>query len=122
MEFLDSVWPVVTFFVVYTGFIFGGLHWMLKAQITPVKDQITSVKDQITVQIAPVKDQITSVKDQITVQITPVKELLSNHISDTNKKIDKLSDRFDKQSDRFDKLYDFLMQQKIIQKSGQQQK
>ena len=100
MEFLDSVWPVVTFFVVYTGFIFGGLHWMLKAQITPVKDQITSVKDQI--------------KDQITAQITPVKELLSNHISDTNKKIDKLSDRVDK-------LYDFLMQQKISQNSGQQQ-
>ena len=96
---LKSVWPVVTLVVVYTGFIFGGFSWMLKAQITPIK------------------------------------ELLNNHISDTNKKIDKLSDRvdklsdrfdkqsdrFDKQSDRFDKLYDFLMQQQISQKSRPQQ-
>ena len=100
MEFLDSVWLVGIFFVAYTSLIFTIFHWMLKAQITSVKDQITSVKDQIT----------------------PVKELLSNHISDTNKKIDKLSDRVDKLSDRFDKLYDFLMQQQISKKPGQQQK
>ncbi len=77
--------------MLYTGFIFAGFNWMLKAQIKPIK------------------------------------ELLSNHISDTHKKIDKLSDqidkqserldklseRLDKQSDRFDKLYDFLMQKQI---------
>ena len=76
MEFLDSVWPAGIFFVAYTSLIFTIFHWMLKAQIT-------SVKDQITAQITSVKDQITSVKDQITSvkdQITPVKELLSNHI------------------------------------------
>ena len=31
---------------------------------------------------------------------------LGNHITDTNKKIDKMSDRMDKMSDRFDKLSD----------------
>ena len=79
MEYLEKLWPVGIFFVAYTSLIFTIFHWMLKDQITPVK------------------------------------ELLSNHISDTNKKIDKLSDRFDK-------LYDFLMQQQISKKPGQQQK
>ena len=66
-------------------------------------------------------------------QIKPIKELLTNHITDTDKKIDglshridglshridglsnrldKQSNRLDKQSDRFDRLYDFLMQEK----------
>ena len=31
---------------------------------------------------------------------------LGNHITDTNKKIEKLSDRFDKMSDRFDRQND----------------
>ncbi len=42
----------------------------------------------------------------IDAQISPVKDLLTNHITDTNKKIEKLSDRFDKLSDRFDKMSD----------------
>ena len=59
MEYLESIWPAVTFLVLYTGFIFAGFNWMLKAQTK-----------------------------QINVQIEPIKELLTNHITDTDKKID----------------------------------
>ncbi len=45
-------------------------------------------------------------------QIDPLKGLLTNHITDTNKKIDRLSDRFDKLSDRFDRLYEILLEEK----------
>ena len=38
--------------------------------------------------------------------IKSINSLLTNHISETNKKIDQLSNRFDRLSDRFDRLSD----------------
>ena len=43
-------------------------------------------------------------------QLQRISDLLSNHITDTNKKIEQLSDRVDKLSDRFDRLYELLIQ------------
>ena len=62
---IQEILAVGGFFVLYTGFLFGGFSWMLKSQITPLKEMFTA-------------------------QITPIKELLNNHITDTNKKIDEL--------------------------------
>ena len=73
---IQEIVAVGGFFVLYTGLLFGGFSWMLKAQIDPLK------------------------------------ELLTNHITDTNKKIDRLSDRFDTLSDRFDRLYEILLEEK----------
>ena len=70
-----GLWPAVSFLVIYTGFLFGGMAWMIHAQISPVK------------------------------------ELLTNHITDTNKKIETLSGRIDKLADRFDKMSDRLDRQ-----------
>ena len=74
--------------------------------------------------------------------IKHIQKDLSNHITDTNKKIDnlrqetnsrfdnlrqetnsrfdRLSDRFDKLSDRFNKLYEWLIQDKAKKQSSQQ--
>ena len=59
-----------------------------------------------------------------------IKDLLTNHITETNKKIDRLSDHFDRlsarierqserlgarierQSERFDRLYEILLKEK----------
>ena len=53
-------------------------------------------------------------------ELKPIKELLANHITDTNKKIDrltehfdKLSDRLDKQSDQFNRFYEALLKENI---------
>ena len=57
-------------------------------------------------------------------QIQPIKGILTNHITDTNKKIDrltdridKLNDRIDKQSDQFNTLYELLLKEKQNQSS-----
>ena len=42
--------------------------------------------------------------------IKSIDEKLGNHIGDTNKKIDNLSNRIDTLSDRFDRLYEILLQ------------
>ena len=39
-----------------------------------------------------------------------IRKDLSNHITDTNKKIEQLSYHIDKLSDRFDRLYELLIQ------------
>ena len=74
--------------------LFGGIAWMIHVQISPVKKSVDDVK-----------------------------ELLTNHITDTNKKIetlsgriDKLSDRIDDLSGRFDRLYELLLKDKIENK------
>ncbi len=72
----DSLWPAVTFLVLYTSLLFAGFSWMLKAEIGPIK------------------------------------EILTNHITDTNKKIEDNSKKIDRLSDRFDRLYEFLIKQK----------
>ena len=38
-----------------------------------------------------------------------IRELLSNHITDTNKKIDDTHKKIDQLSDRFDRLYELLL-------------
>ena len=83
----DSLWPAVTFIVLYTALLFGGWAWMLNAHTKQIKAEIKA-------------------------EITPVKEALTNHITETNKKIEQLTNRFDKLSDRFDRLYELLLKDK----------
>ena len=59
--------------------------------------------------------------------IDHINKTLTNHITDTNKKIDRLSDRFDKLSDRIDKqndqfnrLYELLLKDKLNKSAKQQ--
>ncbi len=49
---------------------------------------------------------------QIEAKIEPIKELLTNHITDTNKKIEENSRKIDRLSDRFDRLYELLLKEK----------
>ncbi len=84
--------------MLYTGFIFAGFNWMLKTQTKQINAQIEPIKELLSNHISDTNKKIDN---------------LSNRISDTNKRIDQLSDRIDKQSDQFDKLYDFLMQKQI---------
>ena len=88
---------MIAYVVGALGVLFGGIAWMIHVQISPVKKSVNDVK-----------------------------ELLTNHITDTNKKIealsgriDKLADRFDKMSDRFDRqndqfvrLYELVIKEK----------
>ena len=41
--------------------------------------------------------------------LEPIKEQLSNHVTDTDKKIDKLDRRIDKLDRKMDKLHDLLL-------------
>ena len=45
-------------------------------------------------------------------KLKSIHSLLTNHISETNKKIDNLSERIDRQSERFDRLYEVLLKEK----------
>ena len=78
----------------YTSLIFGGVAWMIRNQT-----------------------------QKITAEMKPIKEALTNHVTDTDKKIDKLDQdikdgfanltkRIDHQTDRFDKLYELLLKDK----------
>ena len=85
---------LVTSLLLYTGLLFGGWAWMLRNQTKQIKAEIKA-------------------------ETKPIKQALDNHVTDTNKKIehltnriDKLSDRFDKLSDRFDRLYEILLNKK----------
>ena len=44
--------------------------------------------------------------------IDHINKTLTNHITDTNKKIDRISDRIDKQNDQFNRLYELLLREK----------
>ena len=44
--------------------------------------------------------------------IKQIQKDLRNHITETNKKIEHLTNRFDKISDRFDRLYEILLKEK----------
>ena len=48
----------------------------------------------------------------LSAKIDPINEKLGNHITDTNKKIDRLSEKVDRLSERFDKLYHHLLKEK----------
>ena len=86
---------LVTSLLVYTGLLFGGWAWMLRNQTKQIKAEITVIK----------------------AEITPIKEALDNHITDTNKKIDRLTDRIDKQGEQFNRLYELLLRDKQNQSS-----
>ncbi len=73
----------VTLLVLYTGLLFAGFSWMIKAE-----------------------------NKRLEAKIENIKELLANHITDTNKKIEDNSKKIDRLSDRFDRLYEFLIKQK----------
>ena len=55
----------------------------------------------------------------VVIKINSIDHKLSNHITDTNKKIEHLTNRFDKLSDRFDRLYELLLKEKQNQPSKQ---
>ena len=45
-------------------------------------------------------------------EIKHIRKDLTNHVTDTNKKIDQLTDRFDRLNDRFDRLYEIILKDK----------
>ena len=51
------------------------------------------------------RHEINTVKNELKAEIAPIKSALENHITETNKKIDRLSDRLDR-------LYEMLLKDK----------
>ena len=72
-------------------FFFFFFRKELRHEINAVKSEL---KAEIKSEIAPIKAEITTIKSALT-----------NHITDTNKKIENLTDRFDR-------LYEFLLKDK----------
>ncbi len=100
-----NIWPVASVVLLYTGLIFGGLAWMFNIQT----EQINAKLEQ---KIGFINAKIDGKIGFINAKIESIQETLNNHITDTNKKIDRLSDRFDRLSVRFDKLYEILLKDK----------
>ena len=78
-------------FILFFLFFRKEIRHEIKAEIATVTAKIDSVKNEL--------------KAEIKAEIAPVKSALENHITDTNKKIDRLSDRFDR-------LYETLLTDK----------
>ena len=98
----EGLWPMVSFFALYTALLFGGWAWMLKNQTKQITAELkaeitTTIKNEIT----PIKAEITTIK----AEITTIKSALTNHITDTNKKIESLTNRFNR-------LYELLLKDK----------
>ena len=84
----------------------------LKANIDSATNKIDSVKSELKANIDFATNKIDSVKSELKAEIAPIKVALENHITDTNKKIEHLTNRTDSLSDRFDRLYEFLLKDK----------
>ena len=60
---------MATFLSVYTGFIFAGFSWMLKAQIKPINDKldnhITDTNKKIDDLKIDIKEQLSELKQDI---------------------------------------------------------
>ncbi len=108
---IQEIITVGGFFVLYTGFIFAGFSWMLRSQMGQVNAQIGQINTQMV---------------QINTQIENIKVLLTNHVTDTDKKIESLrkevkadlmdtNKKIDHLGARFDRLYDYLIQEKKSQ-------
>ena len=89
-------------FILFFLFFRKEIRHEIKAEIATVTAKIDSVKSELTAKIDSVKSEL---KAEIKAEIAPVKSALENHITDTNKKIDRLSDRFDR-------LYEMLLKDK----------
>ena len=85
-------------FILFFFFFRKELRHEIKANIEPVKSEL--------------KANIDSVKSELKAEIAPIKIALENHITDTNKKIDRLTDRIDKQGEQFNRLYELLLKDK----------
>ena len=103
-------------FIVFFFFLRREIRYEIKANIDSVKSELKANIDSVKSEL---KANIDSVKSELKAEIAPIKVALDNHITDTNKKIDRLSDRIDKLSDRFDRqndqfsrLYELLLKEK----------
>ena len=107
-------------FIVFFFFLRREFRYENKANMELIKNELRansdSVKSELRAEIDSVKSElrteIDSVKSELRAEIAPIKAALDNHITDTNKKIDRLSDRIDKQNDQFNRLYELLLKEK----------
>ena len=100
--FLEE-WPLITAVVIVAIAGLSVFYSFLKKErvflqreIEHVKDSMNqkteSLKDSMNQKIESVKDSMNQKIESLGKEIGHVKELLSNHVTDTNKKIDKLED------------------------------
>ena len=89
-------WQVFLVVFAYTGLLLGIIRWMFNAQTKQIQTEVALVKTEVKAQIEPINKK------------------LDNHITETNKKIDLLSNRFENLSNRFDRLYELLLKDKKI--------
>ncbi len=71
-------------------------------------------EELITKNMALIQSELKQINQALSNHITDTNkriDILSEHIRDTNKRIDTLSERIDKQSDQFNKLYEFLLKE-----------
>ena len=70
--YIGLTWPAIIMGITYTGLLFGSwwcmVNWMLNAKI-----------EMLNIKIDPIKEDIKEIK-----------ESLSNHVTDTDKKIDDI--------------------------------
>ena len=60
----DSLWPAVTFLVLYTGLLFAGFSWMLKAQVQPIRELLTNHITGTNQKIEQLTDRIDNLTDR----------------------------------------------------------
>ena len=95
--------------ILFFFFLRKELRHEIKANIDPIKSELKSNINSVTAKIDSVKSELKAeIKAEtapIKAEITTIKSALTNHITDTNKKIDRLSDSFDR-------LYEMLLKDK----------
>ncbi len=89
MEYLESIWPAVTFFMLYTGFIFAGFNWMLKTHTKQINAQIDLIKELLSNHVTDTDKKIDDVKAEVKEVRAEVKEVRAE-VKDVNAKLDKL--------------------------------
>ena len=97
MDQIIEFTPVLTFFVLYTGLLFGAIHWMLKAQISPIKElltnHITETNHRITEtnqKITETNNKIDTLSAEINNKIDAFRVEVTESIKDTNTNVTKL--------------------------------
>ena len=92
----DSLWPAVTFLVLYTGLLFAGFSWMLKAEVKPIKEILTNHITDTNKKIEDTRRELVSLRKDTNEQIKETREELVNLRKDTN--------------EQFSRLYELLIQ------------
>ena len=87
--FLEE-WPLITAVVIVAIAGLSVFYSFLKKERVFLQREIEHVKDSMNQKTESLKDSMNQKIESLGKEIGHVKELLSNHVTDTNKKIDKL--------------------------------